>query len=186
MSALRRYSNPLGIRYFSAVPYLLGARAVKYSLTPRDAGETKVPKDPSENYLREAMVKQLRSLEQDGKYYSDKMDNTMWTCLRMKEHPKISYHLTALVFTGITNAPKAMQFKFESIGELVIAGVTNEITMLGPAYCAAAVPVMTKIPAPMTAPMVVQSRTSRTNLPVAPKDSLTVLPVSFSNVLAAR
>ncbi len=60
-SSLRRYGNPLGIRYFSVAPYLLGNRAVKYSLTPRDAGETPVPKDPSENYLREAMVKQLRS-----------------------------------------------------------------------------------------------------------------------------
>ena len=60
-SSLRRHANPLGIRYFSVVPYLLGTRAVKYSLIPRDAAETPVPQDASENYLREAMVQQLRS-----------------------------------------------------------------------------------------------------------------------------
>jgi len=60
-SSMRRHPNPLGIRYFSVVPYLLGNSAVKYSLTPRDAVETPVPQNPSENYLREAMVQQLRS-----------------------------------------------------------------------------------------------------------------------------
>jgi len=34
-----------------------------------------------------------------------------------------------------------------------IEAMMNEITMPGPAYCAAALPVRTKIPAPMMAPM---------------------------------
>jgi len=61
MSSLRHYSNPLAIRYFSVAPYLLGAKAVKYSLTPRDAGPAPVPKGASNDYLREAMAKQLGS-----------------------------------------------------------------------------------------------------------------------------
>jgi hypothetical protein len=61
MSSLRCFSNPLEIRYFSVVPSLLGDKAVKYSLTPRAAGHGPVPKNPSNDYLREAMVDQLAS-----------------------------------------------------------------------------------------------------------------------------
>jgi hypothetical protein len=59
--SLKRIGNPLGIRYFSVAPYLLGNRAVKYCLTPCDAPEAFVPDNPSDDYLREAMVKQLGS-----------------------------------------------------------------------------------------------------------------------------
>ncbi len=59
--SLRRFSNPLAIRYFSVAPYLFGKKAVKYSLTPRDPIEIPAPKNPSENFLREAMVSQLGS-----------------------------------------------------------------------------------------------------------------------------
>ncbi len=60
-SSLRCFGNPLSIRYFSVAPYLLGERAAKYSLTPRDAAATPVPANPSGDYLREAMVRQLGS-----------------------------------------------------------------------------------------------------------------------------
>jgi hypothetical protein len=58
--ALRVFENPLAIRYFSAVPYLLGDRAVKYCLTPRE-GEAHghAPYHAGPDYLREAMVNQL-------------------------------------------------------------------------------------------------------------------------------
>jgi hypothetical protein len=59
--SLRRHSNPLAIRYFSVVPSLLGDKAVKYSLTPSGVSQGAVPKNPSNNYLREAMVDQLAS-----------------------------------------------------------------------------------------------------------------------------
>jgi len=61
MSSLRRHSSPLAIRYFSVAPSLLGDRAVKYALTPRDAGQATLPKGPSNDYLREAMANQLGS-----------------------------------------------------------------------------------------------------------------------------
>ena len=54
------YGNPLEARYFSCVPYLFGeGRAVQYSIRPRVGGRTKVPRRPSRNYLREAMVRTL-------------------------------------------------------------------------------------------------------------------------------
>lgn len=59
MCSLRRHDNPLEIRYFSVSPYLLGARAVKYSLNPGAATKTPRPKNPPDDYLREAMVRQL-------------------------------------------------------------------------------------------------------------------------------
>jgi hypothetical protein len=57
--SLKRFSNPLSIRYFSVAPYLLGSRAVKYCLTPRDAKQEPVPTNPADDFLREAMVKRL-------------------------------------------------------------------------------------------------------------------------------
>ena len=58
-TSLRKFGNPLSIRYFSVAPYLFGDNAVKYSLTPRNPQDTPVPKNPSDHYLREAMAEQL-------------------------------------------------------------------------------------------------------------------------------
>lgn len=57
--SLKRFRHPLGIRYFSVAPYLLGSNATKYSLIPHDALDAQVPNDPSADYLREAMVQHL-------------------------------------------------------------------------------------------------------------------------------
>jgi hypothetical protein len=63
ISSLRHFSNPLAIRYFSVVPSLLGQRAVKYSVTPRDVEQASAPASASDDFLREAMVDQLGSRE---------------------------------------------------------------------------------------------------------------------------
>jgi hypothetical protein len=64
------HANPLEVQYYSNVPFLLGERqAVQYSLKPRPRSRTKIPARPSENYLREAMVKTL----QDGAWSFDFM-----------------------------------------------------------------------------------------------------------------
>jgi hypothetical protein len=59
MSSLKKFANPLSIRYFSVAPYLLGKRAVKYSLAPRSAEQTPIPDKPADDYLKQAMVNQL-------------------------------------------------------------------------------------------------------------------------------
>jgi len=56
--------NPLGQRYFSSVPYLLGeGQAMQYSFAPKTRVDTKIPGIPfgrvPDNYLRDNMVKTL-------------------------------------------------------------------------------------------------------------------------------
>jgi len=57
--SMRKFSNPLQMRYWSTTPYLFGGTAVKYSAIPHfvDAGATPDRKDP--DFLRHAMMGQL-------------------------------------------------------------------------------------------------------------------------------
>ncbi len=54
-----QFANPLQIRYFSTTPYLFGKAAVKYSTIPHIKVKESIPENPSDNYLREAMIRQL-------------------------------------------------------------------------------------------------------------------------------
>jgi Dyp-type peroxidase family len=58
-TSLRRHASPVEIRYFSVVPYLFGAGAAKYSLTPVGPNESRLPRSPSANYLRERLKARL-------------------------------------------------------------------------------------------------------------------------------
>jgi len=58
--SLKKFANPLQTRYFSTTPYLFGATAAKYSAQPRISRADWIPADPADDYLREAMVTQLR------------------------------------------------------------------------------------------------------------------------------
>jgi hypothetical protein len=60
----RAHSNPLSVRYYSCVAYLFGPdRAIHYSIRPCAPEKTKVPRNPSPNYLRESMVRTLSQRE---------------------------------------------------------------------------------------------------------------------------
>jgi len=51
------HANPLEVQYYSCVAYLLGTgQAMQYTIKPRSPQKTRVPKQPSANYLREAMA----------------------------------------------------------------------------------------------------------------------------------
>ena len=63
VTSLKKFANPLDIRYFSVAPYLLGARAVKYSLMPQRVEDAAVPPHAGDDYLRQAMVDRLSSGE---------------------------------------------------------------------------------------------------------------------------
>jgi hypothetical protein len=55
------HANPLEVQYYSNVPFLLGeGQAVQYSLKPYAPPRSKIPARPSENYLRDAMVRTLK------------------------------------------------------------------------------------------------------------------------------
>jgi len=58
------HANPLEVRYYSNVPFLLGeGQAVQYSLRPTAPARTRIPARPGENYLRDAMVRTLADTE---------------------------------------------------------------------------------------------------------------------------
>lgn len=63
MKSMIKFANPLQIRYFSTTPYLLGERAVKYSVIPHIETTDKIPTKPNDNFLREAMIRQLDQTE---------------------------------------------------------------------------------------------------------------------------
>jgi hypothetical protein len=74
------------------------------------------------------MVRSLKSLEKDGKPYSDKMDEVMYEHLKAQENPKIAFHLTDLTLKESAKSKDA-PYVCEAKGELVVGGVTNSITM---------------------------------------------------------
>lgn len=57
--SLKKVANPLQIRYWSTTPYLLGSHAVKYSAIPTGEIHDKIPRQPANDFLRHAMVRQL-------------------------------------------------------------------------------------------------------------------------------
>jgi hypothetical protein len=73
-------------------------------------------------------VRSLKSVEKDGKPYSDKMDEIMYEKLKAQECPKITFHLTELT---LKQAPASKEGPYACVakGDLVVAGVTNAITM---------------------------------------------------------
>jgi hypothetical protein len=55
------HSSPLEAQYYSNVPFLLGeGQAIEYSLKPTSNRRSRIPSVPSENYLRDSMVRTLR------------------------------------------------------------------------------------------------------------------------------
>lgn len=59
VTSLKKFGNPLQMRYWSTTPYLFGNTAVKYSAIPHVSNPDPVPSDPGPDYLRQAMVRQL-------------------------------------------------------------------------------------------------------------------------------
>ena len=73
-------------------------------------------------------VRSLKSIEKDGRPYSDSMDDIMHGKLLQAENPRILYHLEELTLKETPKSPDA-PYIFDSKGDLVVAGVTNKISM---------------------------------------------------------
>ena len=73
-------------------------------------------------------VRNLKSVEKDGRLYSDHMDNVMYDHFKVDKFPLITYHLTDLT---LKEAPKSKDapYVFDSKGQLAIGGITNTISM---------------------------------------------------------
>ena len=57
--SLRKHADLLELQFFSAVPYLFGGKAVKYSANSTLSATSRVPHHPTDNYLRERMKERL-------------------------------------------------------------------------------------------------------------------------------
>src|SRR5512133_1800161 len=68
----------------------------------------------------------LKSME-DGKPYSDKMDDIMYEKLKASQHARITYKLTELTLKEPAKSKDA-PYVFDSKGELQVAGVTNAVS----------------------------------------------------------
>jgi hypothetical protein len=96
---------------------------------PLEPGQTLEPGPLQAQVEAFIAVRSLKSVEKDGRPYSDRMDEIMYESLREKQNPRIRYRLVDMSLKGATNYNNVLQYEFDSRGELVVAGVTNEITM---------------------------------------------------------
>jgi hypothetical protein len=55
----RKFANLLEMEWFSATPYLFGDRAAKYKLRPHRKPESRLPRRPAHNYLRQRLIEDL-------------------------------------------------------------------------------------------------------------------------------
>ena len=73
-------------------------------------------------------IRSLKSVEKDGRPYSDKMDEILYGKLRDETNHHITYTLTSLTLKEQPQETKG-PYVYEATGNLVVAGVTNTITM---------------------------------------------------------
>lgn len=74
-------------------------------------------------------VRSLKSVDKDGRPYSDTMDEHAYRSLRADQYPRLYFRLDQMSFQGMTNSSAILQYEFMARGELAVAGVTNEIDM---------------------------------------------------------
>ena len=109
-------------------PFISGSLEVGPGF-PTEPGQAATPGPVSAKAEVFIPVRSLKSIEKDGKPYSDKMDEIMWEHLREPTNKRIVYRLTEL---KLKEAPKAKDapYVFDAKGDLTVAGVTNKIAMV--------------------------------------------------------
>jgi len=71
-------------------------------------------------------ARSLKSIKDDGKPYSDDMDDKMYGKLKVQDNPKIMYWLTELTLKEAAK-DKDSPYVFDSKGEVVVTGITNAV-----------------------------------------------------------
>jgi hypothetical protein len=109
-------------------PLILGSIEVGPNF-PLDPGQAASPGNVEAKGEASIIVRQLRSIEKDGSYYNDTMDNKMREMMKMDQFPKIIYKLSEF---SLKEVPKSKDdpYLFDSKGELSISGKTKTISML--------------------------------------------------------
>jgi hypothetical protein len=95
---------------------------------PLDPGQACTPGKVAAKAEAFIPVRSLKSVDKEGKPYSDKMDDIMCEKLKSPPHARITYRLTELALTKPA-AGGGEPYACEAKGELAVAGVTNLITM---------------------------------------------------------
>jgi hypothetical protein len=62
-SSLEKFGNILEATFTSPTPYLLGQQAVRYRMRPISPTKTPIPREPTDNYLRDVMCAHLANRE---------------------------------------------------------------------------------------------------------------------------
>jgi len=95
---------------------------------PLEPGQTVAPGKLDAQAQIGIPVTSLKSIEKDGKPYSDKMDSVMYEKLDLPKFARIFYHLEQL---DLKQAPasKGGPYVCEAKGSLAVSGVTNIISM---------------------------------------------------------
>lgn len=73
-------------------------------------------------------VRSLKSIEKDGKPYSDAMDGIMHGKLDTGSSPRITFKLTELTLKEAAKSKDA-PYVFDSKGQITVAGVTKDVAM---------------------------------------------------------
>jgi hypothetical protein len=95
---------------------------------PTEPGQSATPGKVQAKATAFVGVRGLKSLKEDGKPYSDAMDDIMYGKLKSQEYPRIQYFLDELVLKEPAKAKDA-PYVFDAKGKLALAGVTNAISM---------------------------------------------------------
>jgi hypothetical protein len=124
-----RIEGTSNIRDWQAESPFIGGMLEVGTGFPLEAGDAVEPGPVQARAEVSIIVRSLKSVDKDGRPYSDKMDEIMYESLREKQYPRIRYSLTEMSLIGVTNHDGDIQYELESRGELAVAGVTNQITM---------------------------------------------------------
>jgi hypothetical protein len=97
---------------------------------PTEPGQAASPGKVPAHAETFVIVRSLKSME-EGKSYSERMDEVMYDHLRATNGPKdrITFHLAELTLKEAAKLPAA-PYVFEAKGQLAVAGVTNPVRIL--------------------------------------------------------
>jgi polyisoprenoid-binding protein YceI len=94
---------------------------------PVEPGQAVTPGKVTAKGEASLTVRSLKSIEKDGRPYSDTMDSKAWEMLQQPTFPKIVFRLDELTLKDAAK-DKTSPYVFEVKGDLAVAGVTNKIT----------------------------------------------------------
>ena len=107
-------------------PFIAGSLTIGPGFPP-EPGQTPKPGKIEAKGDVTIAVRSLKSLEKDGKPYSDSMDDKIYEHMKADQYPKIFFHLAELTLKELPKSADA-PYVFETKGDLTVAGVTNSIT----------------------------------------------------------